>query len=255
MNKYQKEVEKQLLDNEKKILRQLEKNYIKALKDVKLSIRSLIGEGVQSKIYRRQYQENLEKQLQSSIDLLSTKNYSNITEYLKDTYKDGFIGTIYNMQHEGIPFIMQINQEAVLRSIMRETENIKLSDRIYRNADKLKKIVKSDITRGLSKSSSYAEMARNISSHSEASLKQAYRIARTEGGRVTTEAEFEAMQRAKINGADILKQWDATLDRRTRVTHAMLDGQVRELEEPFEVSGLKAMYPTRFWYCFRGYKL
>lgn len=45
---------------------------------------------------------------------------------------------------------------------------------------------------------------------------------------------------------DVVKQWDATLDARTRPHHALLDGQIRELDKPFEVNGRKAMYPIGF---------
>ena len=33
---------------------------------------------------------------------------------------------------------------------------------------------------------------------------------------------------------------------RTRPHHAMLDGQIRELEEPFDVAGRKALFPSGF---------
>lgn len=44
----------------------------------------------------------------------------------------------------------------------------------------------------------------------------------------------------------MVKQWDATLDGSTRRTHRELDGQIRELNEPFEMHGKKAMYPGDF---------
>lgn len=49
-----------------------------------------------------------------------------------------------------------------------------------------------------------------------------------------------------MNGADVVKQWDSTLDGKTRRSHRELDGQIRELEEPFEVNGHKAMFPSGF---------
>ena len=38
----------------------------------------------------------------------------------------------------------------------------------------------------------------------------------------------------------------ATLDKKTRKAHRLLDGQVRELDEPFVIDGQKAMYPSNF---------
>ena len=77
-------------------------------------------------------------------------------------------------------------------------------------------------------------------------MNNAYRIARTEGHRIQNQSAIDAANYAKDNGADIVKQWDATLDSKTRPHHTMLDGQIRELEEPFEIAGRKAMYPSGF---------
>jgi hypothetical protein len=48
------------------------------------------------------------------------------------------------------------------------------------------------------------------------------------------------MVAAKAKGADIVKQWDSTLDGRTRESHQKLDGEIREVEEKFS-NGL--LYP------------
>ena len=74
----------------------------------------------------------------------------------------------------------------------------------------------------------------------------AMRIARTEGHRVQQQSQWNAITEAKNAGCEVVKQWDSTLDGRTRSTHARLDGQIREIEEPFEVDGKKAMYPGAF---------
>lgn len=72
------------------------------------------------------------------------------------------------------------------------------------------------------------------------------RIARTEGHRIQVQSALDAMYIAKSKGADVLKQWDATLDGATREHHQMLDGQIREVDEPFEVANLKVEAPGMF---------
>ena len=59
-------------------------------------------------------------------------------------------------------------------------------------------------------------------------------------------ATYNVQNKANENGADVLKQRDATLDKKTRKAHKFLDGQIRELDEPFEINGHKAMYPSNF---------
>lgn len=67
------------------------------------------------------------------------------------------------------------------------------------------------------------------------------RIARTEGGRISNESAYDASIAAKEKGADVLKSWDAALDGRTRDSHRQVDGEIRELDEPFS-NGM--MYPS-----------
>lgn len=77
-------------------------------------------------------------------------------------------------------------------------------------------------------------------------MNNAYRTARTEEHRIQNQSAMNAASKAKDNGADVVKQCDATLDSKTRPLHTMLDGQIRELDKPFEIAGRKAMYPSGF---------
>ena len=65
-------------------------------------------------------------------------------------------------------------------------------------------------------------------------------------GRVQEQANFDAANKAKVAGADVVKQWSAVLDGKTRDTHRELDHQIREMDKPFETHGKKAMYPHDF---------
>lgn len=42
---------------------------------------------------------------------------------------------------------------------------------------------------------------------------------------------FSRYRVAKSRGANVMKQWDATLDGRTRPSHARIDGEIRETDE------------------------
>ena len=57
----------------------------------------------------------------------------------------------------------------------------------------------------------------------------------------------ELAEIAKEKGAKIFKQWDSTLDRKTRPTHRELDGQMIGVNDYFHSSGGgKALYPGGF---------
>ena len=48
---------------------------------------------------------------------------------------------------------------------------------------------------------------------------------------------------AKKMGIDLKREWMATLDNRTRHAHAMLDGQVADIDKPFKIDGYEIMFP------------
>lgn len=255
MNKRQLEVQKVLADNEAKIIKQLQRVYKQASKDCEAKIRELSMrtdmENLQSIIYQKQYQEALKKQIDGVLDDLNSKSFTTIAEYLTECYENGFFGTLYDLQGQGIPLIFPINQEEVVQAIQVDS---KLSDGMYKklgeDTTQLKKSIKAELSRGISNGSSWNQIAANIAMGMNNPFKKAYnnsiRIARTEGHRVQQESAFHCQKRAKSKGADVVKQWDSTLDNLTRPHHKELDGQIREVEEPFEVDGLKAMYPGAF---------
>lgn len=110
----------------------------------------------------------------------------------------------------------------------------------------LKKVIAAEISRGIATNMSYADISRNVSNKSNSGLSNAARIVRTEGNRIQNSAAFECAKDAKKRGADVVKVWDSTLDGKTRPTHRKLDGQIRDVDELFEMDGLNAMYPGDF---------
>lgn len=54
---------------------------------------------------------------------------------------------------------------------------------------------------------------------------------------------YASYEMAKADGIELTLEWQATLDNKTRHSHAVLDGQRREVGEPFEVDGVSIMFP------------
>lgn len=264
MNKRQKQVEEAKLAAEAYELRQLKAIYNKAAEDIANKIE--ISNGtinfylknfdeldevqksiVQSQIYQKQFQESLQKQINGYLSALNAQQYKSIDEYLNKCYKTGYIGSMYDIAGQGIPVISPIDQKKVTRAMV---HNSPISEGLYAklgvDTTVLKKRIANNIARGISTASDYRTIARNINLTANIGFNKAMRIARTEGHRIQCEAALDAQYAAKAAGADIVKQWDAALDANTRETHRMLDGQIRELDEPFEVDGMQAMNPAGF---------
>lgn len=250
MNKRQKEIQQSFLDNEKAVLKKLEANYQDAIFEINDKIEKLMARddaNLQNVIYQVEYQKALKKQVEGILESLHSNEFTTVSEYLTKAYEDGFIGTMYDMQGQGIPIVVPIDQKQVVIAIQHET---KLSEGLYaalgKDTSRLSKQIAAEISRGISNAATYAEIARNIASFSNIPKNNAARIARTEAYRIQNKATADAQWKAKEKGADVVKQWDSTLDGRTRDSHRKLDGQIRELDEPFEVDGKKAMQPGDF---------
>ena len=248
MNKRQKEVFQHQLESEKAVLAELEKQYKKALNDIDLKIRILESDELtQSRIYRMEHQKALKAQVQAILDKLHADEYSTIEQFLSASYTDGFLGTMYDMHGQGVPLIFPIDPKQAVEAVMTESKlSVPLYDALGVDTKKLTKTISSEISRGIASDMAYTEIARNIANASKAPLSRAKTIVQTESHRIQEKAGLDAQRKAKSKGADVLKQWNSTLDGDTRPTHRKLDGQVREIEEPFEMNGLKAMYPGDF---------
>lgn len=248
MNKREKEILQLQLEAEEDVLKELAGQYEAALDQIKEKIKVLqADELTQSKAYQLQYQQALKGQIEGILEKLHGDEYTTIQKYLSDAYTDAFIATAYDIAGQGIPLIMPIDQAAAVKAILTDS---KISKGLYTalgvDTNKLKKSIRQEITRGIATGQSYNDIARNVASVSKAPLSRAKTIVRTEGHRIQQASTMDAQTAAKAKGADVVKQWDGTLDGKTRPTHRELDGQIREIDEPFEVGGMKAMTPGYF---------
>lgn len=256
MNKAQKAVQQSQLNDEKHTLKLLERVYDQARQDCENKIRQLSSrtdlENLQSIIYQKQYQQALIDQLEAITYDLQAEGFKTISEYLEKSYINGYTGVMYDLMiSSGIPIIMPINQNQVVKAIQTDSKLSKgLYARLGEDVNYLKRSIRAELSRGIANGSTWNEIAgkiaKGMNSPFNTSINNTIRIARTEGHRVQQKATLESMIAAKEKGADILKQWDSTLDNKTRPHHRMLDGQIKEIEEDFEVDGLKAQAPGHF---------
>lgn len=248
MNKREKETFQGQLDNEEKVLSELAKMYRRALNDISLKIRMLQSDELtQSRIYQIQYQKALQGQIEGILEKLHGDEYSTIQQYLSDTYTDAYVGTMYHMHGQGVPVMIPIDRKAAVKAVVTDSKlSVPLYASLGYDMDKLKQRVREEITRGIASSLPYEQIAQNLVNLTDVPKSRAKAIVRTEGHRIQQASTNDARKKAKKAGADVIKQWDASLDGETRKTHRDLDGQIREIDELFEANGKKAMYPGKF---------
>lgn len=255
MNKKQKQVQQSLLADEKKVAAELRGIYSSALADIDAQVQRLLARqdaNTPTVIHQIEHQLALRKQVSGVLDQLQAGQFTTIEKYLEDCYASGYTGVMYDLAGQQLPILMGPDPKQVLQAVKLDS---KISTDLYtalgEDVAQLKKKISATISRGISTGMSYAQIATQLSAHSNTGLYNAMRIARTEGHRIQIQSALDAQKAAKDQGCDIVKQWDSTLDGRTRPTHRLLDGQIREIEEDFEVtnakgSTLKAQGPGLF---------
>lgn len=270
MNKRQHIVQQHFLNNEKAITKRLYQVYSQSLKDVTGKAQKLYDEieemtsvyddiedeaekavlksRIQSKVYQKQYQESLKKQIGEVLDKMNENQFTTVSDYLNKCYEEGFVGTLYDMQGQGIPLAFPIDQEAMVRAVQLDSKISKgLYNHLGENVNVLKKHITAQVSRGISSGMTFSQIAQQLSmkmvgtyTNPKGSYAYAKRIARTEGHRIQCQGTMDACYKAKDKGADVVKQWDSTLDAKTRDSHVAVDGQYVELDEKFS-NGL--MFP------------
>lgn len=249
MNKWEREVARSLLGTEKEVLKALEKYYRDALADIEKKIQILLADPLtQSRAYRLDYQRALIKQVSDILNRLHENEHKTIQSFLNDTYTSSYVGTMYSLNWQGIPILSPVNPENALRAVVTDS---KLSEPLYESLgidiNSLKKQIAAEVTRGIAEGMSNYEIARNLRNASKVSLSRARTIARTESHRIQEAASYDAGKVARSKGADLVKQWDASLDGDTRPTHRELDGKIVEYDDYFvSSSGSKTEYPGGF---------
>lgn len=264
MNRRQKLVQQQFLNNEEAVLGRLQYIYDRALFDINDKIRNLefsigdlqeeydwmddddpkkevIRSRIQSKIYQKQYQEQLQQQVGAVLNEMQTQQFTSVAEYLDTCYTDGFVGSQFDLHGQGVPFAVPLDQESMVRAVQLNSKiRQELYTRLGEDVGILKNRISAEVSRGIATGASYAQTAKQLANQTRIGYNRAARIARTEGHRIQTTATDDAAHAARDRGADLLKQWDATLDGKTRESHIAVDRQIRELDETFS-NGLK--YP------------
>lgn len=261
LNSSEKKLAKKQLTEEQKVLKALKSIYKKSLQDVQKNIADLNSrsdmQNLQSIIYQKKYQEALETQIKTVLDNLNKNSYQTIEDYVKDSYVNGYAGNMWLLQQQtGLTCVVPIDERKVVRAYTNDSkistryysQNNPLKGRIAEDVDLLKARIKSNVSRGIASGKTWTETAYDIASGMNSvfskAMNDAMRIARTEGHRVNQQGFLDAGQEAINNGAEIVKQWDATLDSVTRPWHQEADGQIREWDEKFLVGGEEMDAPS-----------
>jgi len=107
------------------------------------------------------------------------------------------------------------------------------------------KKIQSAVLQGVLQGEGSEEIAKRLQGVAQMNYNSAVRYARTMTTNAQNAGRYEGYHKAKDLGIDLTIEWQAVLDAHTRHTHRMMHGQRREVDEPFEVDGIKILYPAQ----------
>ena len=105
------------------------------------------------------------------------------------------------------------------------------------------KKINSEVLQGILQGESVPKVAKRIQKVQEMNTNASIRTARTMITSAENKGRMDSYQRATEKGIIIKREWIATSDSRTRDWHTELDGQLADVDEPFENSIGLIMYP------------
>lgn len=215
-------------------------NYYKdALKDIKNQAKRYIDEYETLTFAQRLEAERLlgiGEKIKTILNKTNGQVTKAITSGTAEQVTNGYYGTLYGLEGaENVNIPMSILDKSYIEQVVNQPIDGKtLSKRLYSNTQKLAKATTQSILQGAIDGKGYAYVAARIAAQTEADYKRALRIARTEGGRASSQATQRAYDEAKDAGVDLQKRWVSTLDKKTRHSHQDLDGQTVGVDDDFE---------------------
>lgn len=154
--------------------------------------------------------------------------------------------TAYNLEKTaGVNFGFGIYDADAVTRLLRDDPDLLPAKKLNVTKDKLwnKGNINRQISQGIIQGESLDKIAKRLRTVTDMNKNSSLTNARTMMTGAQNAGRQETYQRAKKKGIKLKKEWLATLDGHTRATHAALDGQQVDTDEPFRIGGFSIMYP------------
>ena len=147
--------------------------------------------------------------------------------------------TLYD--HDTAEYLLKDQRQLMPGPSTRKAEQIKANKDMQWNEQHIQSAVLQGIIQGESAYDIAARLRKVAQMNASASI----RYARTMTTSAQNAGRYEAYRRATRLGVNLVIEWQATLDMRTRHDHRMMHGQRRNVDEPFETpDGFTIYYPA-----------
>ena len=150
--------------------------------------------------------------------------------------------TLYN--HDTAEYLLEEERTLMPGPSTRKQREIAANKDMQWNTQK----IQSTVLQGVLQGESPYEVAKRLMHVGQMNYNSAVRYARTMTTNAQNAGRYQAFERAAKVGVNLTIEWQATLDNRTRHEHRMMHGQRREVGEPFEIDGVKILWPAQVNY-------
>ena len=155
---------------------------------------------------------------------------------------DGKIDTGFTMyNHDTAEYLLGDQRQLMPKPSAKKAKEIAANKDMQWNMKK----IQSAVLQGVLQGESPFDVAKRLQSVAQMNYNSAVRYARTMTTSAQNAGRYQAYRRAKALGVDLVIEWQATLDGRTRHDHRMMHGQRTEVDKPFHTpDGFTIYYPA-----------
>lgn len=154
----------------------------------------------------------------------------------------------YLMEHgESIDFNFELFDAQTIKAILKDDADILPYKKINKGKDVAWNFtsIKNEVAKGIIKGDSINKIAESLAtSIPNRNMGLLKTHARTMVNSAHNQGRQLRFEDAKAKGIKLKKRWIATLDARTRYSHAVLDGQTVDIEDSFDVEGYEIRFPS-----------
>ena len=161
-------------------------------------------------------------------------------------FTDNSNWTAYSIEHEaGVNFGFGVYDADTVTRLLRDNPNLLPAKKLNVPKDKIwnKGNINRQISQGIIQGESLDKIAKRLRNVTDMNKSQSLTNARTMMTGAQNAGRQESYVRAQKMGIELQKEWLATLDGHTRMSHAQLDGQAVDIDKPFKVDGYTIAYP------------
>jgi hypothetical protein len=248
LSKLEKRNLKALLYKETQYERQIASTIKKSLDEVRAEISKIYEKyAIDGKLTKAQLMQygrlsSIETNLMSKLDPVIKASLSKIKRIPTELYGDAYFSTAWAIDQASE---LRLGWGVLNKDIITETlDNTFFSSAVSSYRPGFLKAIRAAMATGLANGKSFQDMIKDLAKVWDMKGWELLRIIRTEGMSAINAGQSDAYARAKANGIELDEIWDATLDGKTRPTHAQADGTKKDENGYFYVGREKARYPA-----------